>query len=103
MEIVVACGNIRLVSGADMMRSLVGRIRRMLSSFRTQITSPLSTMEKQAIRRLRDNPCSLVLWLDLIGLSVPEMSEALRDQIQSHHFTRCDPSLQESACELYGC
>ena len=71
-----------------MMRSLLGRIRRKLSRVRTQITSPPSTTEKQAIRRLRDHPCSLVLWLDLIGLSAPGMPEAVRDQIRSHDLTR---------------
>ena len=70
------------------MSSLAGRIRRKLSRYRTQIFNPPSTTEKQAIRRLRDNPRSLVLWLDLIGLSAPGMPEALRDQIRSHDLTR---------------
>lgn len=71
-----------------MMRSLAGRIRRKLSRFRTQIFSPPSTTEKQAIRRLKDNPRSLVLWLDLIALCTPGMPKVLRDQIRSHDLTR---------------
>jgi len=71
-----------------MMRSLVGRIKRKLSRVRTQFFSPPPTTAKQVIRRLRDNPRSLVLWLDLIGLSAPDMPEALRDQIRSHDLSR---------------
>jgi hypothetical protein len=44
--------------------------------------------EKQAIRRLRDDPRGIVLWLDLFFLSAPRMPEALRDQIRSHDLTR---------------